>query len=202
MTDENQVENTEVESNEVETLKNRLDMMGIKYHHKAGVDKLRTLLNNALDPDGTEDTEEEKEEVSEKKVEQAKLVTPAKVYEKKRKIMNRRNAGRLVRVRVNCMNPNKKEWEGEIISVGSAKLGTFKKYVPFNIEEGYHIPYIIYQEMKERMCTINRSERDIKKNGGPAFKMIKEFAIEVLDPLTKEELKDLAQQQAMAGGVA
>ena len=31
--------------------------------------------------------------------------------------------------------------------------------------------------------------------------MIKEFAVEVLPPLSIEELKDLAQRQAMAGSI-
>ena len=114
----------------------------------------------------------------------------------------KQNAGRLVRCRITCMNPNKKNWTGEIISVGSAKIGTFKKFIPFGSDQPYHIPYIIYQELKERKCAI----RNVRKEPGGRqiieSKMINEFAIEVLTPLTAKELEDLRQRQAMAKGAA
>ena len=99
------------------------------------------------------------------------------------------------------MNPAKKEWEGEIFTVGNAVVGSVKKYVPFNADEGWHVPYIIYEALRERQCQIFVSSKT--KNGVTMRqgKMIKEYAIEVLPPLTEEELKDLAQRQAMAKSI-
>ena len=110
-------------------------------------------------------------------------------------------ATKLVRIRVTCMNPAKKEWEGEIITVGNAGVGTYKKYIPFNADEGWHVPNIIYQALQERQCQVFVSSKT--KNGVTIRqgKLIKEFAIEVLPPLTEEELKDLAQRQAMAKSI-
>lgn len=182
--------------NELDSLKARADMMGIKYHHKAGVDKLKALIEEKLNT-GTD--------APTASVDKSKgVVEPLTQDEYLREIRKegKKNAAKLVRVTVSCMNPAKSKYKGEIISVGSAKLGTFKRFVPFNSDTPTHIPYIMYQALKERRCTLPRSEDDVKKFGGPHYKLAKEFAIEVHAPLTKEELKDLAQRQAMANGSA
>jgi hypothetical protein len=111
-------------------------------------------------------------------------------------------AGRLVRCIVTCMNPEKKKWQGEIISVGSAKLGTFKKFVAFNTPDGYHIPQIIFDMMKERKCTVFVDSRDARGQKIKKGKLIPEFSIEILPPLTPNELSDLARRQALAAGQA
>jgi hypothetical protein len=46
------------------------------------------------------------------------------------------------------------------------------------------------------------TERDDRGRQLRRGKLINEFNIAVLEPLTKEELKDLAQRQAMAKGQA
>ena len=105
-----------------------------------------------------------------------------------------------MRCRIQCMNPAKKDWPGEIFSVGSAKLGTFKKFVPFNNPEPYHIPQIIYDMLVEKKCTVFYTERDDRGNKIRKGRLINEFAIEVLPPLTRDELSDLARQQALRAG--
>ena len=205
MTEENLTEETpEVEEpvqSELETLKARADMMGIKYHHKAGVEKLRTLIDNKLNGIEEEPSKPAKKKAAPKKEGKVEYLTEAE-FQQLETQHRRRKAGSLVRVRVTCMNPNKKGWEGEIISVGSAKLGTFKKFVPFNAEDGWHIPLIMYEEMKERkfttfVKTTGPRGQEIKK-----AKLIPEFSIEVMEPLSKDELKKLAQRQAMANGTS
>ena len=183
------------EQSKLETLKARADLMGIKYHHKAGVDKLRKLVNDVINtgPDTIEDTEENTGPAP-----ITEFLTAAEFASLNLR-KRRRNAGSLVRVRVVCMNPGKKDWEGEIFSVGSAKLGTFKKYVPFNSEDGYHVPQIMLDMIKERKCAIFQTVKGPKGNKIRKAKLVPEFSVEVLTPLSKEELKDLAQQQAMSG---
>ena len=82
-----------------------------------------------------------------------------------------------------------------------ARKEAAKKYVPFNADDGWHVPNIIYETMKERQCQVFTSSKT--KNGVTMRqgKLIKEFAIEVLPPLTEEELKDLAQRQALAQSI-
>ena len=112
----------------------------------------------------------------------------------------KKDINRLVRIRIQCMNPLKKEWPGEIISVGSAKMGTFKKFIPFTADEPYHIPQIMYEELMSRKCTVFTTKSLPNGQKVRKGKLIAEFAIEVLAPLTAAEIKDLAQRQAMAAG--
>lgn len=116
-----------------------------------------------------------------------------------RRLRLKREASKLIRVRVNCLNPNKRNWPGEIISVGNANIGTWKKYVPFNLETGYHIPQIIYNVLVNRECQIFYKVKG--KDGRPDVmrgKLIKEFNVEVLPALTKKELEKLAARQAVS----
>ena len=98
-----------------------------------------------------------------------------------------------------CMNPMKKEWAGELLSVGSAKHGTFKKFIPFD-GEPYHIPKIIYDMMKERECTIFSTVKQKDGRGGDIRKgkLAPAYNIVDLEPLTSAELEKLADKQALA----
>jgi hypothetical protein len=75
------------------------------------------------------------------------------------------------------------------------------KFVPFNVEEGWHVPRIIYTQLAERQCQIFTTTTDSRGNKTRKGKLIREFAIEVLPPLTPEELRELAQRQAMAKAI-
>lgn len=177
---------------ELTTLKARATQMGIYFHPSIGVEKLKEKINGKLSP-STESSEPKKVAANTRT-----YLTDAE-YKKSQVIRRKRDASKLVRCRITCMNPAKKEWEGEIISVGSAKLGTFKKYVLFN--EVYHIPHIIYEAMKDRKFSHFSTVKNHLGVKVRKSKLVNEFNIEILPPLTKEELKDLAQQQAMAGSI-
>ena len=179
--------NEVLEQDELSVLKARADLLGISYHPSIGVEKLRDKLNTVIEGE----TKETKNEGTSKSGE----------TEAQKRLRLQAEATKLVRIRVTCMNPAKKEWEGEILTVGNANVGTLKKYIPFNADEGWHVPNIMYEALKERQCQVFVSTKT--KNGVTMRqgKLIKEFAIEVLPPLTEEELKDLAQRQAMAKSV-
>lgn len=199
MNDETQTEEVSEIPSELETLKKRADLMNIKYHPKIGLDKLKAKIELVLEPN------------TEPKVSTTQLLNTTinkKKYHithdqflKERTTQIRKNVNRLVRIRVSCMNPNKSQWEGEIISVGSAKLGTFKKYVPFNAEDGWHVPSIIYDAMKERKYSAFTTVKGPRGEKIRKGKLVPEFNIEVLPPLNTAELKALAQRQAMAGSI-
>lgn len=172
---------------ELDSLKARADMMGISYHPSIRVDKLRDKVNAAVLSTG---------EVEEPVIPSIRTETEDDVRRRLKLA-----ASELVRVRVSCMNPNKKEWDGEIFTVGNALVGTFKKYVPFNAEDGWHVPRIIYNQLTERQCQIFYSDRDERGNSIRKSRTIKEFAVEVMTPLTSEELQELARRQAMAKSI-
>lgn len=187
----------ETVQDELTALKRRADQMGIKYHPKIGVDKLRDKVNRAIEGQGVE---EEEEVITTTSHNVAPIKSQAQLAAEEA-TKKRKDATRLIRIRVNCMNPAKKDYEGEIFTVSNSTLGTFKKYVPYNAEEGWHVPYIIYEHLKERECQIFTTVRGPRGEKIRKGKLIKEFAIEVLDPLTPAELEDLARKQAMANNI-
>ena len=186
---------------ELEVLKNRCDMLGIKYHPNSGAAKLRAKLDahNSKDAQGLQGNDisslQKERKAGRGYLTHAEYVTETAQQKKK-------DIAKLVRVRITCMNPNKSEWEGEIFSVGSAKMGTFKKYVPFNAEDGWHIPHIMFEAIKERKYTQFYNARGPRGEKSRKGKLMPEFSVEVLEPLTEAELKELAQRQMMREGQA
>jgi len=180
---------------ELDVLKARALLMGIKHNPNIGVDKLRDKINKALEVP----TQEKKEEA----VEAAPKVTKTKeqlIHDQTQ--ARKRIAAQMVRIRLTCMNPNKANWEGEYMSVGNALMGTFKRYVPFNAEDGWHVERCIYEFMKNRKYTAYKTikGRNNAKLGRKPV-LLPEFAIEVMPMLSKDELKDLEQRQAMNGSI-
>lgn len=181
-------ENLGVVQDELTILKARADLLSIQYHPSIGLEKLREKIAAAL-VDAP-----------------AALVTPVVAApEVETEIMRQRRLKReahaLVRIRLTCMNPAKKEWDGEIITTGNSLIGTVSKFVPFNAEEGWHVPHIIYEQLVARMCQVFVVK---KTKGGVSVregKLIREFAIEIMPQLTTAELHDLAQRQAMAKSI-
>lgn len=111
----------------------------------------------------------------------------------------RREAQALVRVRVSCMNPLKKSLKGELICVSNRNFGTIQRYIPFNRE--WHIEKVLYDALVEREYMVFDREKTGRANIEVVTpRNVPEFNIAVLPPLTKGELKDLAQRQAMANG--
>lgn len=174
------------QSNELEQLKSLADDLGVKYHPSISAEKLKEKLDAVMGDAPGKDSDEDvsTKPLSRKEIEDA----------------SRREAGELIRVRVTNMDPNNRDWEGEIFTAGNSVVGTYKKYVPFDTE--FHVPRIILNMMKERMCQVFESVRDSRGNSVRKGKLIKAFAIQELDPLTPAELKNLAQRQAMANGTA
>ena len=173
---------------ELATLKDRATLLGLKFHPSIGVDTLREKVAAAMagTPDPTEP---------------AVVAAPVAESANQIRLRLKREALALVRIRVACMNPAKKEWDGEIFTVGNAAIGSVRKYVPFNADDGWHVPNIILKMMRERMCQVFVAVTDARGNKSRKGKMIREFSIEVLDPLTPEELHDLAQRQALAKSI-
>ena len=170
---------SEVMQDELTVLKERADLMGIEYGPNIGVATLRERINQKLAPAGPKS----------KTAEQLK-----------REHQNdlRKEANRLVRVRITCMDPAKKNWPGEILTVSNSVVGTVKKYVPYqDNEDGYHIPNIIYLMMRDRKYQAYKTERNAKGQKIKKTYLASSYALELLKPLTPDQLKDLAQRQAL-----
>lgn len=178
-------------TDELTALKARADMLGISYHPSIGLEKLREKVNAAV----TDAPAPEPEVI------QAASVAAVET-DSQRKARKRREANELVRVRVTCMNPAKSEWEGELFTAGNSTVGSFTKFIPFNADEGWHVPRIILNQIQQRQCQIFTTVRDSRGNQTRRGKLIKEFAVEIMDPLTPEELAELARRQAATKAIA
>ena len=190
-TEQEQDETALLAATELENLKSRAEKLGVKFHPSISADKLREKIKAAqAEGEGSVGGQSEVKSATGTNEE-----SPAA-----KKLRLKREALKLVRVRITCMNPAKKEWEGEIITVANNAVGTVKRYVPFNTEDGWHVEHILLEQLRERQCQIFVTEKDSRGNKVRKGKLIREFAIEVLDPLTEEELAELAQRQAMAKG--
>lgn len=187
---------------ELTLLKDRATMLGIKYHPSIGLDKLKAKVAAKMSGDTVEETDEPTEEIP--TAAPSKNVVKLKLKNEEKHARNqrlKRNAEKLVRVRITCMNPNKKDWSGEIITVSNRAIGTIKKFVQFDAEDGYHIPNAIYLQLIDRKCQVFVTGRDGRGNKVRKSKMIKEYGIEVMDQLTPEEIEDLAKRQALAHSI-
>lgn len=178
---------------ELVEVRKQADALGVKYHHLANADTIRKKIAEA----GAEvPTPSPVNKTGNGPKFGRGAVLTAEEFKKAEVGKRIRNAGALRRVQITCMDPTKKNWDGEVISVGSSKAGTYKKFVPYN-GLPYHVPQIIYDELKTRECTVFINE----KRGAETFKkgkLIKKYAITDLPPLTSEELEDLAKKQALA----
>lgn len=192
---------TSLEQDELTALKARADLMGVHYHPSIGLEKLRDKINAAIEQTSDILSEAKALEAAQNAADAVTATPVVAETEGQFRARKKREANELVRVRVTCMNPAKAEWEGEIFTAGNSVVGSFTKYVPFNNDEGWHIPRIIYQMMKDRMCQIFVSAKDSRGNTVRQGKMIKEFGIDVLPDLTPEELAELARRQAATNAV-
>ena len=180
---------------ELEVLKQRATLMNIKFSNNISVDKLREKIEAAQAKDEPEVEEAAVNPLGEKQEAGVKKMTLGQKI--------RAEQTRLIRVRIQNLDPKKKDLPGEIITVANEYMGTVRKFVPFGevTDNGYHIPYCIYEFLKERKF-INITTRK-GKNGLPDIRATeaREFSIEVLPPLTEAELAQLAQAQIAAGSL-
>lgn len=177
-------EQAQRDKEELKLLKQRADQIGVNYSPNIGLDTLRDRVQAKLE--GKEDPKED--EAPKKKANESKL-------ERRNRI--KREALKLRRIRVTCMNPQKRDYQGEIFTVSNNVLQD-RRFVPF--DTAWHVPQIMYNMIKERkyqVFTKKKSPQGVEYKVG---KLIPEFAIEDLPPLTKKELEKLAQRQKMASG--
>jgi hypothetical protein len=190
--------------NELDLLKDRARMMGITFSNNISVETLRKKIADKME--GKAD--EPEPQVAADSLEQVFAPNPLAGQNEpvKKKTLRQHlhdEQMKMVRVRITNMDPKKKDLPGEIFTVANEHLGTVRKYIPYGevTEDGYHIPHIIFKQLEARRF---QNIRTIKgKNGVPRVESnwAKEFSLEVLPPLTTDELKRLAIAQAAAGGV-
>ena len=199
---------------EIDVLKDRARMMNITFSNNIGADALRAKIQAKMD--GTPEEPEEAEQPVAQETSQASASQtaslnplvgdtadkPAKTGNFRQDLMN--DAMRLIRVRITNLDPKKRDLHGEIFTVANEYIGSVKKFVPYGevTENGWHLPYCIYRQLEKRKFLDIRTRID-KRTGSQVISenWVNEFSLEVLPPLSQEELNTLATAQIAAGSV-
>jgi hypothetical protein len=198
---ENQVEqeNAEMVEDELALLKDRAKLMGIKFSNNIRIESLREKI--AAKQAGEEVSDEPVTKVNPLAAVGAAEEAPLVRQMTLREIMVKEQM-KLVRLRIQNLDPKKKDLPGEVLCVANEYLGTIKKYIPYGeaSDEGYHVPFCIYTEMESRRFQNVRTYTD-KATGQIRIESswVREFSLEILPPLTQAELTQLASAQAAAG---
>lgn len=183
-----------IDTMELEDVKTELESAGVKLHHKTGEAKYRQTLKEVQA--GTYEAPAPKKVVT-KAVEETKPAVTPKI-----ELTVEQEAMKLIRIIVSPNDPSMSTYPGMIFTVCSDLINNgraVKKYVPFNNEEGWHVPHIIYEQI------INAEKQKFKSvkmpNGDKQLKpyQAKMYNVQVLDPLTQEELNQLAASQKARG---
>lgn len=166
-----------------EELINKAKTLGIKHHHALGTDKLRELINISMEESP------------------APMVVKETINKlsSKYKLIKHKEARKLVRITITCMNPNMSEHKGAIFTVSNSFIGDISKYVEF--DEPWHVPVVIYKHIKARKMQMFKTIKGKNGQDRKEGKLVNEYAVALLDPLTADELQELALKQSAAHSI-
>ena len=169
---------------------------GVTLHHKTGTKKLASTLADVRTKEYKEDPKtpdltgpsEAAKAAKEKHL--AAMKTPEKL------------AMKLTRVVVTPNDPTMVNYPGLIFSVGASGINNgrmIKKFVPFSNDEGWHVPTILLNQITN--AEMQKFKTVTRANGEKVLEPYntKKFNVRILDPLTPEELKEVAAANKVAG---
>lgn len=167
---------------ELASLKARAKTLGIEHSPNIGLDKLREKVNTFLSiPDEPEPVRTLYQDI----------------YDEEMK---------LIRIKLTNMNPRKRGLPSEVFTVANEYLGTVRKVIPYEeefYENGFHVPNCIYKLLRDKeYIHISTRKEDKLRVDIPIARMVKEFNIEVLPPLTDKEIKELQLAELAREGKA
>jgi len=202
---------------ELNSLKARAKTIGLKFHPAIGLAKLKEKVNDHLSKPAEQVIAEKKVIASTAAAVEQNYVEPVPTSpvgsyaspdtpQKKRetpiqkKARLRKKAIRLIRFRLTCMNPNKKGWTCEQFTTGNSAVGTIKRVIPFNAD-AWHCEEMLLNMIQDRKFIDYYEIKDKKGRVMKKHRLVKEFAIEILPPLTGKEIENLAAMQHKANNL-
>lgn len=102
---------------------------------------------------------------------------------------------RLIRCRITPLDPLESKATGFMFSTGNKILGDRSYVIMYN--NITHLPNFIIKNLQERTFNKRIPRKDPRKP--PKIVEVPKYAIEILPPLTPQELADLADQQRKRG---
>tara|TARA_R110002020_G_scaffold14753_1_gene52535 strand:- start:20208 stop:20840 length:633 start_codon:yes stop_codon:yes gene_type:complete len=186
-----------------EEIKQELKDYGVKVHHKTGTAKLAELLADVRkNPSAVTQDITTEAPINDRPYKdglpgasKAAIEAATKHFE----LTPEQAAMRLIRVVVTPNDPLMASYPGLIFTVGVSGINNgkmIKKYVPFNNEEGWHVPNIILRQIEH--AEMQKFKTITTPNGEKVLEpyITKKFNVRILDPLTPEEMDKLAASQA------
>lgn len=175
----------------LESLKAKAAKLGITYKSNISETALAKKIEAVLSDESTAKDESDEADESEQDDEEETKPKPKKLD----KASERKRSQKLIRVVVRPLDPRRTQLDGELVMTGNSAIGTTGKFVPFNVEAGFHIPEIIYNTLKDRTFTEFYTVQDAQGNEHTKSRQKKAFIIEVLDPLTEAEIQEIKIRQ-------
>ena len=198
---------TEISHDRLAILKAKADRIGVQYHPSIGEAALADKIKQHEETLERQLAERQKQAASNTQNQESQVVIRHETSEDR---ANARQAARavkmnqqrktqlaLVRCRITNLNPAKRDLPGEIFTVGNGIIGSVSKYVPYNeAAQSYHLPRMLVNMLRDKKYMQLR-----RRPGKYGIEMVErrlvpEFSIEELTPLTPAELVELATVQA------
>lgn len=144
-----------------------------------------TNLDGVIDELDTPETETQTQSSTQSKVDKIKALED--------------EALKLIRVIITPNDVTKREFQSELFQTGNSVLGTISRAVPFGVE--WHVEHILLQSIQERQMHIMIKRKNPKGDEYYESKLVPAYTVQVLPPLTKEELEELARNQVARSSV-
>ena len=158
---------------EVLDLRMQLDELGIDYAPALGEKKLKELLDENTKPE----------------VKEPKELTKMDMI---------KEATQLIRVIISPMSPEEHKLSGNFFRVGNSIIPSEMYYVPYNIANGWHVPKILLDTLKEKTYVTKLMVKNPKTNEEVLkTAQVPSYNIIELPPITDEELEDLKKTQLL-----
>jgi len=109
---------------------------------------------------------------------------------------------KLIRCRITNLNPAKNDLHGEIFTFSNKLLGAVKRFIPYGEAgaNGWHVPYCMFKMLKNKKYQVIKTTKNDRTNTEQVERYLSsEFNLEVLPPLSKAEIDQLAQAQLSRG---
>ena len=187
---------------ELALLKERAKQMGIPFSNNISLETLRKRISDKMEDKDVPEVNPLTGDAEIAAITSAPVKLDAKQNALALRKMMQREQMKLVRVRITNMDPKKKDLPGEIWTVSNEYLGNVRKMIPYGeqTDEGFHIPYCLFRLLQSKRFLHIRTVKDRVTGVERQDKQwVKEFSLDVLPDLTKEELARLAAAQAAAG---
>lgn len=154
----------------LEALKLQANQLGIKFGPNIGVETLKEKIQQKLFPDAK-----------------------AQLYKERKEYVDRNRA--LVRVSIVDFDPSDVGKQGLIYTFANQVLGKMRYYVPISGQaaKAWHLPRAFVNMLRDIKYTHKQSSNE--KSNKVSTREMPKFQIDELEPLTQQQLNDLAAAQ-------